>query len=329
MIAEEYFGALLRPTLAPWRIAGDPPTKIFAKRGPVSQYAYGTGYDTSLWRPDWQKGYVCSWQSGRIVADRDADGFEELMERCGIPLSPVRVNTGRSGGYRLHYDGRGLSYEDWPGQRPLYAPDGTHVGDIKSCGFVPVPGSRHPNGNFYQMAPEAGREGDELPWLPGYNAAIDADQEGLGRGCSGVDRGAAGYGRNCELYELKKRLFREEMIDEDDPRMAERILAANAEFRVPLREAEVWHTVLKIKGWVRHGHYNPEVLDWAPGGLPRAARSRSLPPHRTFPQAVRFLYYRNRQIKVLGAAERSKKALTCEKPDLPPRWPRCPGSSPS
>ena len=265
---------VLRATIAPWKIAPDHSgklTKVFARRGKVSQYAYGTGYDTSLWRPGWQKGYVCSWWSGRIVMDRDADGFEELLERLGIPPSPVRVNTGRPGGYQLHYNGRGLAWEDWPAQRPLYAPDGTHVGDLKTCGFVPVPGSRHPDGGFYQMGAGAGGEGDELPWLPGYKAEIDADQEGLGHRCSGVDRGAEGWGRNCELYALKKRLFREEMIDEDDPRMAERILAANEEFRVPLLESEVWHTVLKIKAWVRHGHYNPEPLTYAdlyPGGAP-------------------------------------------------------------
>ena len=87
MIAEEYFGALLLPTVAPWKIAGDPPTKIFAMRGPVSQYKYGTGYGTNQWPPGWQKAFVTSPESGLIVMDRDADGFEELMARRGIPLS--------------------------------------------------------------------------------------------------------------------------------------------------------------------------------------------------------------------------------------------------
>src|SRR4029077_13796416 len=59
---------------------------------------------------------------------------------------------------------------------------------------------------------------------------------------------------NCELYDLKKQLFYQQGIDEDDSEMAERILAANAEFAVPLRESEVWNTILKIKGWRRHGH---------------------------------------------------------------------------
>ena len=50
---------VLRATIAPWKIAPDHSgklTKVFARRGQVSQYAYGTGYDTSLWRPGWQKG---------------------------------------------------------------------------------------------------------------------------------------------------------------------------------------------------------------------------------------------------------------------------------
>ena len=103
MIAEEYFGALLLPTVAPWKIAGDPPTKIFAMRGPVSQYKYGTGYGTSQWPPGWQKAFVTSPESGLIVMDRDADGFEELMARRGIPLS---LSLSLSLIFRPHRPGR-------------------------------------------------------------------------------------------------------------------------------------------------------------------------------------------------------------------------------
>src|SRR5712691_5562300 len=106
----------LQPTIAPWKIAPDHSgklTKIFAMRGPVSQYRYGTGHDTSEWRGDWQSAFVCSPGSGLIVMDRDGAGFEELMERCGIPLPPLKVLTGRPDGIQYYYDGRHLLPGCW------------------------------------------------------------------------------------------------------------------------------------------------------------------------------------------------------------------------
>jgi hypothetical protein len=237
-------------------------TKILAWRGKIRQYEYNTGHDTSEWHPSWQSGYVCSPWSYRIVLDRDADGFEELLARCGIPVSPVRVLTGRPGGYQLHYDGRGLLYDDWPTQRSLYNPDETQVGDVKSHGFVPVPRSRHPNGCLYQMAPGSGGPGDEPRWRPEWTQAVIADQERLGHHSANYAR-TEGSGRNNALYALKKHLFFEEGIDEDDPEMHRRCYEANSLFPVPLDEEEVRDTVLRIKGWERHGHYNPEVLEYA------------------------------------------------------------------
>ena len=81
-------------------------------------------------------------------------------------MGPNRVDTASPGGYQLHYDGRHLLHDDWPTQRTLYSPDGTQAGDVKSHGFVPAPGSIHPNGTRYRMAPGSGGLGDELPWLP-------------------------------------------------------------------------------------------------------------------------------------------------------------------
>ena len=257
----------LQVTIAPWRIGPDHSgelTKKFAMTGKVSQYAYNTGHDTSEWRADWQRGYVCSPGSGRIVLDADEpEAFAALLERCGIPASPVKVLTGRPGGFQLHYDGRSLAYGDWPVQRGLYAPDGAKAGDVKSHGFVPVPGSIHPNGTRYAMAPGSGGLGDELAWDPAWTQALIADQEGLGRHCYGVNRGATGAGRNNELYALKKRLFYDEQLDEDDPELIRRIFEANEEFAEPLHEREVQHTVLRRKGFKRHGHFNPEPMEYA------------------------------------------------------------------
>lgn len=246
----------LQLTIAPWKIAPDHSgklTKIFAMRGKVRQYGYNTGHDASEWHPSWQRGYVCSPWSGRIVLDRDADGFEELLARCGIPVSPFQVLTGRPGGYQLHYDGRFLLPGDWPTQRTLYGPDGAQIGDVKSHGFVPCPGSIHPNGTRYRMAPGSGGLGDELPWLPAYTRALIEDQEALGRHSYGsFDRGATGSGRNNELYELKKKLFYEEGLGEGDRELHRRVYEANDQFETPLDEEEVRLTVLQHKGWKRH-----------------------------------------------------------------------------
>lgn len=259
----------LQVTIAPWKIAPDHSgklTKKLAWRGKIRQYEYGTGSDTSEWLPGWQRGYICSPWSGRIGLDSDdAQEFKALLARCGITPSPVKVLTGRPGGYQLHYDGRHLAYDDWPTQRSLYAPDGTQAADVKSHGFVPVPGSVHPNGTRYRMAPGSGGLGDELAWQPEWTQALIADQEGLGRHCGrAADYSRiTGDGRNNALYSLKKQLFYEEMIDEDDPEMARRIFEANDRFPEPLKQREVEHTVLRRKGFKRHGHFNPEPMEYA------------------------------------------------------------------
>jgi hypothetical protein len=253
----------LAPTIAPWKIADG--TKIFAKRGPVAQYLYGTGYDTSEWRPGWQPAFVTSPESGLIVMDRDADGFEELMARCGIPLSPLFVLTGRDGGIQYYYDGRHLLPGCWPGQRTLYGPDGiTAVGDCKSTGFVPVPWSIHPNGRTYRLGPDSARGFEHaLPWQPEWAERLDADQEEAGRRRPAGYRQTEGDGRNNFLYELKKKLFYEQGLDQDDPELHRLIYEANQQFDVPLDEGEVEYTILRIKRWKRHGHFNPEPLQMA------------------------------------------------------------------
>ena len=253
----------LRATVAPWKIAPDHSgklTKIFAWRGKVSQYAYGSVPDTSEWPPGWQKALVTSFESGLIVLDADAGGFGELMGRCGIPLSPLVQLTGRGGGRHYFYDGRHLARGDWPGQRALYAADGvTMVGDVKSAGFVPVPGSIHPDGRRYQLAPDS-RRGFEhaLRWQPEWTAALNASQVLAGHLPAGY-RKTTGPGRNNFLYALKKRLFFERFLDEDDPELHRIVHQANAEFDEPLDEEEVRHTVLRVKGWKRHGHLGPPL----------------------------------------------------------------------
>lgn len=126
------------------------------------------------------------------------------------------------------------------------------MGDIKSHGFCAAPGAEHPSGRMYKLD----RPAQPAHWGADWGRLLDEAWAARGRSTSGHGGGSdggEGDGRNCELYDLKKQLFHQQGIDEDDPEMAERILAANAEFAVPLRESEIWNTILKIKGWRRHG----------------------------------------------------------------------------
>jgi hypothetical protein len=231
----------LAVTICPWQIDGK--AKILAMRGPVSQYLYGTGHDTSWWQEDWQKAFACTWESKRIVMERDdPEVFDAFIARTGITLSPVQVTSGRDGGRHFHYDGRGLSYEDWPVQGPIPG------GDIKSAGFVPMPGSKHPSGRFYGAD---GRGSEEL-WTPGFTRLVEAERAAMDmqRGGSYAGDGLH-YGRNNTLLSYKKHLFHVLSVDEDDPEMAALVLERNAEFEFPLSEAEVRSTVLRRKGWRR------------------------------------------------------------------------------
>jgi len=256
----------LAATIAPWKIAPDHSgrlTKIFAMSGHVSQYRYGTGHDTSEWPPGWQKGLVTSPESGRIVLDEDDPEFAEFMRQCGIPPSPVVVLTGRPGGRQYHYDGRGVPFGWWPVQGCIYNSAREQIGDIKSRGFVPLPGSVHPNGTVYRPAPGAGSE--PPPWYAEYTGAIQAWRHEHPGPCSGgggsYDRGGGGSGRNDALLAFKKELFYQRGLDEDDPELHRLVLERNQQFAVPLDEREVWATVLRIKGYKRRW-----TLGVMPGG---------------------------------------------------------------
>ena len=172
------------------------------------------------------------------------------------------MSTGKPRGRHYVFDGRHLTADQWPVQRNYWG-----LGDIKSCGFCAAPGALHPSGRRYELI----RAMAPARWDPEWTRLLDEAWAARGRGTSGHGGGpdsSAGEGRNCELYRLKEQLFFEQGIDEDDPRMAERILAANAEFAMPLRESEVQHTILKIKGWRRHRAPRPAA------GVRRSGRTR-------------------------------------------------------
>jgi hypothetical protein len=81
-------------------------------------------------------------------------------------------------------------------------------------------------------------------------------------------RQTEGDGRNNYLFALKWKLFYEEGWDEDDPRLIRAIYQANVQFDEPLDESEVEHTILRPKGFRRHGRCNPEPPAMAEPGVP-------------------------------------------------------------
>jgi hypothetical protein len=269
-------GEPFRWTIAPWKIGLDRDgnqTKILGLSRKIRTYEYGTttwdyspddsGYEwleglrllplyLCFAKQEWLRARICSRQSGLIVVDVDArDQAPGFFQSTGIPESPYRVSTRRGDHY--YYDGRGLAPDDFPVHGPV------SCGDLMSAGFVPEPGCPHPKGGRYELD-SAGK----LPkWLPEYTEAVRSNREAMGRRPGGSYEHTKGAGRNNALYDLKKKLFYEELLDEDDPELHRRIYAANQMFPVPLDEEEVRVTILRIKGWKRHGHFSWAELEYA------------------------------------------------------------------
>ena len=182
----------------------------------------------------------------------------------------------------------------------------------RSNGFVPVPGSIHPNGRKYRLGPDSARGFEHaLPWQPEWTERLYADQEEAGRRRPAGYRQTEGDGRNNFLYELKKKLFKEQGLDQDDPELHRLIYEANQQFDVPLDEEEVRETVLRIKGWRRYACFNPVPLEDA--DLDVSAGSE-------------ISVHRKEIDKAIKASRDVKNALTCAKPGRPSAWTPCAGS---
>ena len=166
----------LKPTLARWynkkrRRHDDHDgwtewwVKSLAHTGPVTQFAYGTN-TPSPWNGRFQKCQVCSIVSGAIAVD--ADGPEFASTRTARFITPELAFTRRC---EFHWhaliDSRLVPAQDWPGQGPIAG------GDIKSAGWIPVPGSRHWTDDLYELAHDPAMI---VPATPALMAAIIADR---------------------------------------------------------------------------------------------------------------------------------------------------------
>jgi hypothetical protein len=143
----------LKPTTARWynkrrRVPGldgepvDRWSKVLAHTGPLTQFGYNT--DTpSTWQGRFQLCLICTRQSGAIAVDVDYPD-QYATTRTGRLIGREAAFTTRGERYHVLIDARWVPEQDWPAQGPIAG------GDIKSNGWIPVPGSEHYSGEIYQ-----------------------------------------------------------------------------------------------------------------------------------------------------------------------------------
>jgi hypothetical protein len=104
-----------------------------------------THEDINYWLATWRCGLTTSKASGIIALDIDEpEKFQAWLDKLGIQFpKTAQSQTGRTGGYHLVFDARGLADEDWPVQGNIPG------GQVKSNGFIAEEPSFHPNGKQY------------------------------------------------------------------------------------------------------------------------------------------------------------------------------------
>lgn len=130
-------------TVIPWRnkwVDGKGWQKSFARKGAIASYPAGTitpCQDNRRSREEReQPGALCAPHTGLLIVECD---HEEEFPELGL-LPTVRSSRG----YHYWIDARGIPAADWPTQGPITG------GDVKSNGFVPMPGCDHWSGVKYE-----------------------------------------------------------------------------------------------------------------------------------------------------------------------------------
>ena len=142
------------------------PPKKLAHRGSYDQFKYGRDYP-STWRlPHLQWCQLCCPTSMAIGVDVD---YPELFAttRTARFIGRAQAISTRGEGYHVLVDARGWPLIVWPRQVPIRG------ADIKSRGFIPLPGCLHYTGQLYQPVPGA----VAVPWTDDLLGAIIHDQQ--------------------------------------------------------------------------------------------------------------------------------------------------------
>jgi hypothetical protein len=162
-----------------------------AHRGGYDQFCYG--YD----HPGNRSGQlqwciVCYIGSGVIAIDVD-DEQAYLTTRTSRFVGRAQAISVRGPGYHAIIDARGVPDGQWPKQVPICG------ADIKSRGFIPVPGSWHWSGEQYRPVFDANGLTTVVPATPALIRAILADQADA-KSKSGRDgRGGNGGGHDGQV----------------------------------------------------------------------------------------------------------------------------------
>jgi hypothetical protein len=168
--------------------------KVLAHQGSYEQFTYGT--DTpSDWLPPLQRCVICSPLSGVIAIDVD-DEAEYLTTELARHVSREHAVSTRGAGFHCLIDARMVPPAQWPRQGEIRGANGRHAADIKSCGFIPVPGSEHYSGERYEPVLHDGLTTTIVTATPEIIAAIAAGQQGSGS--NGQGNGTGG-GHDGEL----------------------------------------------------------------------------------------------------------------------------------
>jgi hypothetical protein len=165
-------------------------SKVLAHTGSYEQFAYGT--DTpSDWQGPLQTCLIGSPQSGTIFVDVD-DENAYLGTRTGQIVGRPHAASTRGGGFHIVIDARGVPGADWPRQGPIAG------GDIKSRGFIPLPGSEHYSGERYEPVRPSGPVLATRELIAAINADL-ADHRGKGGRDGNGGGGGSGGGHDGEV----------------------------------------------------------------------------------------------------------------------------------
>ena len=175
------FAGPLRLTTARWynkrRLVKDPHdgmprerwSKVLAHRGPLTQFLYGTDTDADNPSSDHQVCIILTFGTRMFVLD--VDNVQEFgTTRTSRVAGRDQALSIRGDHFHIAVDARDVPVDQWPRQKPIAG------ADIKSNGWVPVPGSTHWTGQRYEPVIHPGNKVIIVPCTPELLAAIRADQ---------------------------------------------------------------------------------------------------------------------------------------------------------
>ena len=165
-------------------------SKVIAHTGTYGQFEYGTDTDSD-WTGHLQRAIICSPKSGVFAVDVD-DEPSYMATRTARHITRADALTTRGGGYHVLIDARMVPRDKWPKQGPIPG------ADIKSTGFIPVPGCLHFSEERYQPVLHDGLS-RVVTATPEMIAAINADRNDHHPAASANGHGGHGGGHDGEI----------------------------------------------------------------------------------------------------------------------------------